>query len=217
MQGEEEPNAYEQQRAQRVQQNARRLEELGLLANPLSGAAEATRAAGRAQRRAQRAVEEAQLEPTRRSRRQRGEVVESVGMENHPDNPGGSRWAGPGAGPPRQDVPRRLPPACSAPSGLDTKRAGRPSPSLLRAHISTPRGPHAACRQPRECGSSRPRAQAADLEALDAGGGDPALHDHNLMRIRRCALPAFPVRPWSHLSGVWGRDSEGQHPGWGQL
>lgn len=82
-----EPNAFEQQRLQRIAENKARLEALGLLDHSLSGAAEEQRRAARQRARqsaaaadSQAAAAAAALEPTRRSRRIRGDAVENAGM-----------------------------------------------------------------------------------------------------------------------------------------
>ncbi len=81
-----EPNAFEQQRLQRIAENKARLEALGLLDHALSGAAEEQRRAARQRARQAAAGGDSSAaaapppEPTRRSRRVRGDAVENSGI-----------------------------------------------------------------------------------------------------------------------------------------
>lgn len=82
-----EPNEYEQQRNTRIAENRARLEALGLLDHALSGAAEERRRAARQRARQAAAggdssgcAPAAVPEPTRRSRRIRGDAVENAGV-----------------------------------------------------------------------------------------------------------------------------------------
>lgn len=80
------PNPYEEQRLHRIAANRERLQALGLLDHALSGAAEAERRAARQRQRARQPAPEGDSsaavapEPTRRSRRIRGDAVENAGM-----------------------------------------------------------------------------------------------------------------------------------------